>query len=522
MANKSLFQSIVGRFIPAADEVNEAGGAAYALSPRAALAQFAATGCLNATFYASAEQQLQTVLSLCAHPQVEPEYIARVALYARGKGHMKDLPALLCAALSVFSPGLLAEVFDRVIDDGRMLRNFVQIMRSGAVGRKSLGTLPKRLVQQWLEARSDEQLFAASVGNDPSLVDVIRLVHPKPTTASRGALYAYLLGRPHDPSALPAVVRQFEAFKRRESDEVPGVPFQMLTSLDLQPRHWRSIGASASWQMTRMNLNTFARHEVFADTRLVRQVADRLRDEQAICRARVFPYQLMVAFKQLHPAVPAAIREALQDAMEIATRNVPQFGGQVYVLPDISGSMQSPITGVRRGATSAVRCLDVAALVAACVLRNNRDAQVIPFSDDALVDLSLNPRDSVLTNAQRLASLPSGGTNCSAPLKRLNQRGATGELVIYVSDNESWIDRPTGRGTETMRQWSAFKVRSPSARLVCIDLQPSGTTQAIETGRSDVLNVGGFSDQVFEVIAAFASGSLGSDRWVEVIEREVI
>ena len=28
-----------------------------------------------------------------------------------------------------------------------MLRNFVQIMRSGVVGRKSLGTLPKRLVQ---------------------------------------------------------------------------------------------------------------------------------------------------------------------------------------------------------------------------------------------------------------------------------------------------------------------------------------------------------------------------------------
>ena len=67
---------------------------------------------------------------------------------------MKDLPALLCAALSVSGPGLLAEVFDRVIDDGRMLRNFVQIMRSGVVGRKSLGTLPKRLVQAWFDRRT--------------------------------------------------------------------------------------------------------------------------------------------------------------------------------------------------------------------------------------------------------------------------------------------------------------------------------------------------------------------------------
>jgi hypothetical protein len=97
------------------------------------LAQYAATGCLNATFYASAEEQLQTILNLCQLPEVEPEYIARLALYARTQGHMKDVPALLCAVLSIRGPGLMAEVFDRVIDDGRMLRNFVQIMRSGTV-----------------------------------------------------------------------------------------------------------------------------------------------------------------------------------------------------------------------------------------------------------------------------------------------------------------------------------------------------------------------------------------------------
>src|SRR5580698_5628631 len=111
MANKTLFKSMVGKLIPAADAVNDAGGLAYRLSSKAALAQYAATGCLNATFYAAAEEQLQNILNLCSHPEVEPEFIARVALYARTRGHMKDLPALLCAALSVFGPGLLAEAF---------------------------------------------------------------------------------------------------------------------------------------------------------------------------------------------------------------------------------------------------------------------------------------------------------------------------------------------------------------------------------------------------------------------------
>jgi 60 kDa SS-A/Ro ribonucleoprotein len=517
MANKSLFKSMIGKLLPKADAVNEAGGLAYKLSPKAALAQYAATGCLNATFYASAEEQLQNVLNLCSHPEVEPEFIARVALYARSRGHMKDLPALLCAALSVFGPGLLAEVFDRVIDDGKMLRTFMQIMRSGVVGRKSLGTLPKRLVQGWFDRRSDDQIFRASVGNDPSLADVIRMVHPKPKTASREALYGYLVGQPHNAADLPQLVKQFEAFKAGESKNLPDVPFQMLTSLELSKDDWKAIARHAPWQMTRMNLNTFARHGVFEDLSLAGEIANRLRNAESIQRARVFPYQLMVAFSQATADVPADVRDALQDAMEIATRNVPEIDGQVYICPDVSGSMHSPVTGVRKGATSAVRCVDVAALVAGCFLRSNRSAEAIPFKEAVVTDLSLNPRDSVITNAAKMTQIPPGGTNCSAPLAWLNARKAKGQLVVFVSDNQSWVDVAHGRGTATMEQWNIFKARNPSAKLVCIDLQPYGTAQAAEN--PDVLNIGGFSDHVFDVIAEFAKGTLNGDHWIGVIEK---
>jgi 60 kDa SS-A/Ro ribonucleoprotein len=516
MANKTLFKSMVGKLIPLADAVNEAGGVAYKLSPKAALAQYAATGCLNATFYASAQRQLQNILNLCSHPDVEPEFIARVALYARSQAHMKDLPALLCAALSVLGPGLLAEIFDRVIDDGKMLRNFVQIMRSGVVGRKSLGTLPKRLVQSWFDRRSDDQIFRASVGNDPSLADVIRMVHPKPQTASRAALYGYLVAQPHNAADLPEIVKQYEAFKASESKSLPDVPFQMLTSLELTKDDWKAIARNAPWQMTRMNLNTFARHGVFEDRDLTAEIANRLRNEEAVQRARVFPYQLMVAFSQATTDVPAEVRDALQDAMEIATGNVPGIDGQVYVCPDVSGSMHSSITGVRKGATSAVRCVDVAALVAACFLRTNRSAEAIPFKEAVVTELTLNPRDSVMTNAAKMSQIPPGGTNCSAPLAWLNARNANGQLVVFVSDNQSWMDIAHGRGTATMEQWSIFKARNPGAKLVCIDLQPYATAQAAE--REDILNIGGFSDHVFHVIAEFAKGTLNTQHWVGVIE----
>ncbi len=67
-----------------------------------------------------------------------------------------------------------------------------------------------------------------------------------------------------------------------------------------------------------------------------------------------------------------------------------------------------------------------------------------------------------------------------------------------------------------MSEWVSFKARNPAAKLVCIDLQPYGSTQAPD--RDDVLNVGGFSDQVFEVVAEFLKGGQGQDHWARVIE----
>ena len=67
-----------------------------------------------------------------------------------------------------------------------------------------------------------------------------------------------------------------------------------------------------------------------------------------------------------------------------------------------------------------------------------------------------------------------------------------------------------------MQEWSAFKRRNPAARLVCVDIQPYGTTQVAE--REDILNVGGFSDAVFDVVAQFASGRLEAGHWMKVID----
>lgn len=522
MVNTLLFQTLRGVLLPKADAVNHELAPAYAFSPRHQLAQLAATGCLNNTFYATADEQLDHVLALAR--ELEPTFVAQTALHARQAGHMKDMPALLLALLASRDVKLLEAVFGRVADSGKMLRNFVQIVRSGVTGRKSLGSRPKKLVQHWLLSASESQLLHAAVGNTPSLSDVVKMVHPKPTETWRAAWFAWLIGKPFDEAALPPATRAFEQFKRalREHQPLPplpDVPFQMLSALELSAEHWAQIACNGSWQMVRQNLNTFARHGAFLVPGTTEAVADKLRNPALVARARVLPYQLLAAYKATGTEVPLQVREALQDAMEAALVNVPTLQGQVVVCPDVSGSMKSAVTGHRGSATSTVRCIDVAALVAAAFCAKNPRTKVLPF-EQAVVKVELNPRDSVMTNAAKLASIGGGGTSVSAPLALLNQQRAPVDLVVIVSDNESWVDARRHGGTETMRQWTEIKARCPQAKLVCIDIQPNRTAQAAE--RADVMNVGGFSDAVFVAVALFADGTLDAGHWVGEIEKILV
>lgn len=511
MANTQLFQS-AGSGAQAALVRNEAGGLAYQRNDKHMLAQYAATGCLNATFYIDAQAQLETVLNLCE--RLDNAFIARTALYCRERGYMKDMPALLAAVLAARGAPELAQIFPRVVDNGKMLRNFVQILRSGATGRKSLGTRPKKLVQNWLNNASERELLAAAVGNNPSLADVVKMVHPKPKEAWREAFFAWLIGKPYQAQALPPVLAAYEIYKK-EGGDVPQVPFQMLTALDMKAEQWAAVARQSGWHMVRMNLNTFARHGVYELPGMTQVIADKLRDAEAIAKARVFPYQLLAAYLASAGEAPQAVRNALQDAMELALKNVPVLEGKVVICADVSGSMHSSVTGYRAGATSKVRCIDVAGLVAAAILRNNQEALVLPFAESVRA-LDLNPRDSVMSNAQKLAATPGGGTNCSAPLAHLNRMGIKADLVIYVSDNESWMDARHHGSTATQEQWKLFKRRNPQAKLVCLDITPSPSTQAAEA--KDVLNIGGFSDDVFKLIAAFAAGQLGAEHWVGEVE----
>lgn len=559
MANKTLFGGTTAP-VAAPDTLNEAGGRAYSRDAREALAQFAFTGTFADTFYASAGGQLDQVRALAA--QCEPLFLGKLAVAARRDGYMKDMPSALLAMLHARALGRHADArearvaldaaFPLVIDNGKMVRNFVQMVRSGQFGRRGFGTATRHLLRVWVESRSPRALFHASVGGTPKLRDIIALAHPRPAASapeagefaplSRAALYRYFRRgasalSPEQAVLLPGFLTEYEAWKKGECrGSLPSwADFRLLAGLPgVEKRHWQEMARTMGWQALRQGLNMLARHGAFEDADTVAYVAARLRDPEEVRRARVFPYSLLATYRataEVAAGVPRLVRDALHDALEVATENVSSFGGPVDVIVDVSGSMSTPVTGSRSGQTSVVTCREVAALIAATVLRRNPGAQVT-LVDTKVHPVQIEPRDTILTNAQKLA-INGGGTDLGAGLAHLVAQRRRSDLVIVVSDNESWADyaqerdslylsrysgfSPASGSGGLAKHWAAFK-RLPgngASKLVLIDLQPNTTTQAPTA--QDVLNVGGFGDRVWETVSLFMRGLLKSG-WVERVE----
>ena len=502
--NNDLFQTKGGK---PTNTTNAAGGKAYKRSDKHELAQYVMTGIFQNTFYASAKEQLDVVIDLAS--KVDDLFLAKLAVQARQKGFMKDSPVVLLAILSTRDIKLAESIFDKVVDNGKMLRNYVQVMRSGVTGRTSLGSGPKRLVKDWLAKKPAEFIFKNSIGNDPSMADVIKMVHPRPSSDEQKNLYAYLIGKPYNLKQLPDVVQQFEAFKRNPSEvEVPKISFQFLSSY-LTDDQWADIAKNCSWTQARMNLNTFERHGVFNKSGMKEVVADKLKDKNLIKRAKVFPYQIMSAYLATENSnIPSSVTNALQDALDVSVENIPTFDGDVVVCNDVSGSMSG-----NWGRRSTVTPTQIAGLFSSAILNKNEDATLVSFDTSARIQ-KLNARDSVMTNAKKLAQ-HGGGTDCGAAIRLLNEKGIKADCIVMVSDNESWVQykKASWRGTSIDGEWRKFKKNNPKAKLVLIDIDAGRTTQLADS--KDVLNVGGFSDQVFNVVNAFMKGD---GHWVKQIE----
>lgn len=544
MANQNLFGSApAGQIVDTPTTRNDAGGLAYTRSEETALAQMVLTGTFNDTFYASAQVQYDRIFALSK--AVSSTFLAKLAIYAHEFGYMKDTPAFLLAVLTTRDIRLVEPVFRRVITNGKMLRNFMQFIRSGAVGRKSFGSLPKRLIQNWLNSASTARLLRASIGNQPSMKDILKMIRPKATDQAHQEFYEWII-KGTLPSFRP--LQEFDAYRTKleankkpagmigggeepiaDLGALPSVPFEMLMNLPLTTSAWCELADQMTWTQLRMNLNNLKKNGVFEDPIMVTKIAARLSDADMVRTARVFPYQLFTTHLNITD-MPRPIVDALATALHVALFNVPEITQTLMIGTDVSGSMSQPVTGIRKGSTTKTRNIDVAALMTSAFVRSSKRVGCIAFDDQAYDGTQyLSKTASVFDNATSLASIRGRATACHIPLMILNNKPAyfpmdPDGVIILLSDYETWSQERGYMGggrhsnvraaTPLMLEWRKFRATHPKAKLILIDISPATTAQVPD--EPGVLNIGGFSDNVFRLVDDFVN-----DRGIDTLATRV-
>ena len=512
MANQKIFASVqrsvvadqkleIARNVYAQVTSNDAGGASVSMGDREAFVQMAVTGTFRDGFYLKAEDQVDRMMKLLI--KMDPQFIAQTAAYSRRQGFMKDMPAFLLAYLAKNDAGWFEAAFPHVVDDGKMLKVFTQVIRSGVVGKKSFGSQAKRLMKKWIEQADTKRLLAASVGNNPSLKDVIRLVHPQPKTDEQSAMFAWLVGKEVRECDLPKDVARLVSYRRNPKGELPEAPFMLLTSLNLSVDGWVQICERATWQQLRANLNSFIRHGVFcARPDLIKKVCNRLSNKAEIERSKVMPHQLLAAALKMGQNgcdVSKVFERALFDAIEHAMANAPDWMGQsVAVFLDVSGSMKyNAITGGYGDSNaSSISCAQAGGLFASMLVYRNPGSLFLTF-DDKAKKVDFEPGSSLL-DINKSIHFNGGATHIHTGFEYMSRHNLKANYIVVISDNES---NGSMRNLKTLNAFKALKNSNPKMKVALLDLVPNTTTDIPDMGSA--INVGGFTDDAFRVIDRF-------------------
>lgn len=527
-----------------ADKVNKGGQPAFSRSIEEDTLAVLTTQTLSNTFYVGQKELAkETVDVLRAMSAKDPEFLAKALVYARNKGLMKLAPTVGLAVLSENKTdqgkAAFSKAFRHVIRIPDDLREFVELIRTGSFGgKKALMGVRKIVVQNWLRHMSEYHGLKYGSGNSEGITlrDVLRLTHPLPKVLDRnkdakglsydrlrnGAqaeLFGWLVkgweGVGEKPSPTNALVWAFEKVKRSEDEKeivslikkyklpwevvVPAVK-KMTTAI------WTALLDGMPYMALLRNLNTMERHEVLKDKAIVKDIAKRLSDPEAVAKCKQLPFRFFNAHKAYNG--PQEIRDAIHDALEASFINMPEIKGlKTVVSNDISGSMDGAASD-----KGTARYCDVAGIFAAALFKKCEDVDLIPFDTSAHPVLGrVSRRDTIMSIAQKVG-IAQGGTDVGAPIKHMIRERIKADVFIGITDNVDWA----GDGFLTnLEEYRSRVNKNLKCFLVTIAPYRDGLAPM---NYPDVYCTYGWSDSVLKYIGLILAGGGGQVDDVKAID----
>ncbi|WP_330630520.1 TROVE domain-containing protein [Halocatena halophila] len=490
---------------------NHEGGEAFApVDPRLALYKRTVNQLLEGSFYEADDEQLTALVRrFDAVADTDPEFILRLAAFARQECYLREIPQVLL---------VLAANDERFKDNSS--ESLIREWASAIIQRLDEtatalavhdtlfgGTAPwplRRGIEDVLVAQADAYTLGKYTlsRREVTLFDVFNRVHPTPIDDEQARL--------------------FERFMRGDLDDYPGV--EPLAS----PNTWETVisergNTRAAWE--RLIEDETYSLPLFASIRNLRNmlqagvpeetIVDHL-ELDAVRNAPLSPFRYYQAYAALaEDGIQAPeIERWLEAAIDVAVETIPDDLDNTLVAVDLSGSMDMFLTQ-----HSTLGMKEIAALFGAILA--DEGATVGGFGDafqriPTHVDTPVLQRlDAILGIDEEVGT----ATNGWKAIEHLRASEHVVDRIIIITDMQIWDNTPfTERDEHSVKsQFDAYRDElAPDAALYLLDMAAYGDLITPE-GYENVFNISGWSENVLAFIK-WAENPTATIKQIEAFE----
>lgn len=433
---------------------NLAGGEAYRESDKLRLASIALTSFMQDKFYKSYTTEIGEIHNLIKKID-DLEFTTRVGFLSRSWG-MRSVTHVIAAEIAnTFKNNeatkyAIANIIWRPDDAVEIMAYWLK-----NYGKPIPNSL-KKGISIGLSKFSDYQISKYKCETrKPSLVDVINLVHMKPTKP----IDLLMKGKLTPPETWEVLISMAGSDKEQAK------------------KVWETLIQENKLGYFALLRNLRTLEEVLSPE-AYRKALSFLKNPTAIGSSLVLPFRYLTASKQVQR--PQTIN-AISQAMDISLSNIPKLRGHTVVAVDQSGSMHGRLSEI--------------ANIFAASLGKTLYADIIAFSEEART-VVYNPNDSILTIAKSLG-FNGGGTNFHSifeeATKNYKKNGLKVDRIIILSDIQAWIGHWTPK--RSYNRFSSEQGFNPE--VWSVDLAGYGTLQFPEQG---IFCLAGFSEKIFDLM----------------------
>lgn len=441
----------------------------------------------------------------------DPEWVARFLAWLRNEGNMRSASLVGAAEfakvrldnkLNGLSRQVISSVIQRADEPGEMLAYW-----TSNYGRAIPKPVKRGVADALSRVVSEYSFHKYNRDGGFQIADALELTHPVPKAVWQNELFAYAVNKRH---GLPAPVDEAmpltynrELFLRNVEVDPSvllnqtmvrdaGLTWENVLSLggDKLPKNqlWESVIPSMGYMALLRNLRNFDQAGITKATK--DSIAHKLMDPEQVAKSRQLPFRFLSAYKEVSDN--AQWGYALEMALDLSLKNIPEFKGLTLILVDTSGSMDHGLS-----AKSKMTRMEVGALFGSALAQSS-DARLFGFAD-RLFSHVVYPHNSVLSTTKSFMARSGEvgwGTEIWESINVAIQRSGKPKRVIIVTDEQS-ADSADMYG---------FPADVP---LYFFNLGGYGKSTVPSAGKNLRFNFGGLTDHMFKMIPLIEQGQKG-------------